>query len=202
MSCFWQWIVGLATRRRAILLRAQVHITWIQFRSCPDLPCDVMRTLFLSLCVWAAAEECANCEPPVQSAALLQSSAHRTKPPAPHAFGPAHFFGPGPYGRHLFGPPMASHMAGRMGPHMPQARMPRRQNHSFVKIDASSSYGSTYGGAEAFTPCQNPGAFDPAIEVWGYCPTVGATAWRKQAVWLWAVTGTATPAKTSWITWK
>ena len=52
---------------------------------------------------------------------------------------------------------------------MPQARMPRRQNHSFVKIDASSSYGSTYGGAEAFTPCQNPGAFDPSIEVWGYC---------------------------------
>ena len=149
-------------------MRAQVHITWIQVRSCPDLPCDVMRTLFLSLYACAAAE-CANCEAPVQSAALLQSSAQRTKGPAPHAFGPAHFFGPGPYERHTFGPPMGANMAGRMGPRMPQLRhMPPRHNQSFVKMDASSMYGSTYGGA-AFTPCDNPGAFDPSLEIWGYC---------------------------------
>ena len=116
-------------------------------------------------------ETCATCgqSPPAHSAALLQSSVQRNSKTAagPHVFSPAQLFGPGPMGRHVSQTQMGR-MGPRMGPH-PHQRM--SQSHfSFEQRRAGgqSKGESLYGGA-VLTPCQDPSAWTPEKDVYGWC---------------------------------
>ena len=130
--------------------------------------------LSVFLCISAVRgedETCATCgqSPPAQSAALLQSSVQRNSKTAvgPHVFSPAQLFGPGPMGRHVSQTQMGR-MGPRMGPH-PHQRM-SQPHFSFEQRRAGgqSKGESLYGGA-VLTPCQDPSAWTPEKDVYGWC---------------------------------
>eukprot|EP00435_Cladocopium_sp_Y103_P027166 s1725_g6.t1 len=94
---------------------------------------------------------------------------HAKTAEGPHVFSPAQLFGPGPMGRHVS---QMGRMGPRMGPHphqrMSQPHFSFEQRRAGGQSKAASAYESTYGGGE-LTPCQNPNAWTPDNDIYGWC---------------------------------